>query len=156
MIIIKFKKLAETAILPTRNFDTDAGIDFYADNKLIEEINPGERKLIPTGIAWEPVLDDIISFDFNVYLKIEDRSGYALKKGLIVIGGIIDQEYRGEIKIILLNVSDSFFSIFKGDRIAQGIVLLTPKVQIVESKDINDTARGSGGFGSSGTRIMEE
>jgi dUTP pyrophosphatase len=147
-MIVCFKRITTTAMLPTRAYDTDAGIDFYADEDMT--IDPRTRDLVPTGLIWEPREFPSI---WNVYMKIQERSGLALKNGIEVLGGTIDEQYRGEIKIIILNMSSSVpFVIKRGDKIAQGVVYYLPKFEIQDVDDVSQTARGAGGFGSTGNK----
>ena len=144
---VKFKRLVKNAIVPSYNHSTDSGIDFYA----IEDgvITPNTLEMVRTGIAWEPQAN-IPFYDrhFKMLLKLEGRSGLGLK-GIDVFGGVVDQDYRGEIKVILYNTNHADFKYKKGDRIAQGIIYLIPYIDIEEVIELDDTERGSGGFGSS-------
>jgi len=154
--IVKFTKMYDDAIIPTKTHYTDAGFDFYAyeDGKILV----GHRKLIKTGVVWNGIeakehslaIEHGQDIFYHFYIKIEGRSGLATK-GIGVLGGVIDQDYRGEIKIILINhgpYEDFYFK--KGDRIAQGILHHTMKYNIKETFDIEDTKRNANGFGSSG------
>lgn len=150
MIQLNFKRLYDNAILPTREYETDAGIDFYAlQNSFLVK---GETKIINTGIAWHPEFDQnyFETIHFNIYMKIEDRSGLSSKTGLHVKAGVIDETYRGEIGIVMYNGSSETIEIRAGQKIAQGIVYIIPKTNIKEVKDINKTIRGANGFGSTG------
>ena len=150
-MVIKFKLLTDTARLPFMNHETDAGIDIFSDEDF--EILPKERHMFSTGICWEPYFDareDAVSNLFKIYMQIQGRSGLASKQGIAVLGGVIDQDYRGEIKIILANTGDDLVRVTKGDKIAQGVVHFTPHVQIRMDDSISQTARGGKGFGSSG------
>lgn len=144
--------LGENAKLPTKEHDTDAGYDIYAAEKVVVLHN--ERKLIKTNLSYEPVFNAEKTYlnmlNLGIYADVRDRSGNALKKGLTVLGGIIDQEYRGIIGVILYNTGDDV-CIEIGDKIAQLIFTpcFLPKIDIVHS--LEETSRGSKGFGSSGT-----
>ncbi len=159
MIILNFQKIHEDAIIPTRNYETDAGIDFYA----IEEkmIYPGTVRIIKTGLVWNPqfeykYIENNIQDHFNIYMKITDRSGIASKTNLHVKAGVIDQTYRGEIGIVIQNCGNrisgsDFEKIKKGQKIAQGIVDVLPKTSINKVENIyKETDRSDKGFGSSG------
>jgi dUTP pyrophosphatase len=151
-MVINFKFLTSTAMLPRKNSETDAGIDFFADENYFLE--GGEHHTFSTGVAWEPYFDareDLFSNLFRMYMQLQGRSGLASRDGIAIMGGVIDPTYRGEIKIILVNTSNVGKQINRGDKIAQGIVLLTPHVMIKMTKEISDTERGASGFGSSGT-----
>jgi dUTP pyrophosphatase len=143
---ILFKKLDFFAKIPTRKLDTDAGLDFYS----LEEktIWPNDYVIISTGIAWEP---QNIPESTNVYMEIKSRSGLAFKHSVEASNaGVIDQEYRGEIKIKLYNNSGRSYTVKKGDRVAQGIIKLLPRYSIEETDSLNSTERNDKGFGSSG------
>jgi len=165
MITCQFKKLTKTAQIPTKAHLTDAGMDFYADENIV--IPKGSKEVVPTGLALEMKWDVIDNFElfynmenvlkafiknnFIPYLKIHSRSGLSLKQDIEVGAGVIDYDYRGEIKIILYNHSlHNDFIIHKGDKIAQGIVYILPKVNIIKVNDIIETVRGENGFGSTG------
>ena len=151
-MVINFKLLTGTAKIPFYNNSTDAGIDFFSDQD--HKLHPGEHYAYSTGVAWEPYFDQRetgagLNNFYKFYMQIQGRSGLALRDGIAVLGGVIDQDYRGEIKIILLNTGNDTVDIFKGMKIAQGIVILTPNVVIKATEFISDTNRGSKGFGSS-------
>ena len=145
---IGFRKLAGQAKLPTRNHKTDAGIDFYSCNDIPIIIKPHTTKPIPTGIAWQPT---DIPEEANAVIVIKSRSGLAFKHGIECSNaGVIDQDYRGEIKLLLHNNSDNIFIVNNGDKLAQGIVYLIPQTCIEEIHEVEETERGTKGFGSSG------
>jgi dUTP pyrophosphatase len=143
-ISISFKKLTDQAIIPKFADDHAAAMDFFSSEDSI--IPPKEFKPVATGIAWQPNIE----FTKKVYMKIEGRSGNAIKYGIDVLGGVIDENYTGEIKVILMNNGNNPFVIKKGDRIAQGIVHVIPRLKITEVLELEDTERGSNGFGSTG------
>ena len=125
----------------------DSGFDLRADEA--GSLKSLERKLVSTGLYFE--LPD------GYELQIRPRSGLAYKKGITVLNtpGTVDTGYRGEIKVLLINLSNEEFTWEKGERIAQGVV--SPRVsndygELVEVKKINESERGSGGFGSTGTK----
>ena len=141
---LKFKREHPDATLPTRGSEFSAGLDLYAIEDYV--ILPGERKLFRTG--WS------VAVPSDRYMRIAPRSGLAFKHGIDVLAGVIDSDYRGEIGVILLNTSPpasgKAMQINKGDRIAQAII------EVIESPDpeevdvLPDSARSSGGFGSTG------
>lgn len=139
---IKFLKLDNAAKIPIYASDEAAGFDFYALNSCV--IKSGEVALISTGLSVE--------MPSGYEIQVRSRSGLALKHNIVVLNspGTIDSDYRGELKIILMNFGKSDFCVNSGDRIAQGVVNMLPKVTILEVDSINETKRGSGGFGSSG------
>lgn len=139
---IKFK-LGENATMPTHN-GRDAGYDLYAAQEVI--IKSFDRALIPTNLSWEVEADK----NFGIYCDIRDRSGNALKKGLTVLGGIVDEEYRGNIGVILFNTSKENITIKVGDKIAQAIFTPFFLPVLEQTNSITETERGSNGFGSSG------
>lgn len=137
-----FYKLNLLANIPKYAHNGDAGFDFESIEKTT--IEPGKWKLIKTGLA--------VILPNQVELQIRSRSGLALKKGISVLNapGTIDSGYRGEIGIILMNNSSEPFNIEIGDRIAQGVLNWIPNFIIQETKVLDTTERGSGGFGSTG------
>ena len=141
---ILIKKLHSDVNLPTYETSGSSGMDLQA--YISEEIilKPGERKLIPTGLS--------IAIPENLEIQIRPRSGLAYKKGISVVNtpGTIDSDYRGEIKVLLINLGKEDFIIKKFERIAQMIVCPITKVVLSETNDLPDTIRGEGGFGSTG------
>jgi len=128
--------------LPKYETKGSAGLDI----KSIEEltINPGERKLVKTGLFLE------IPEGYEV--QVRPRSGLALKKGVTVLNspGTIDADYRGEVGVILINHSDESYDIIIGDRIAQMVFAKVEQADWLETEEISETERGEGGFGSTG------
>ena len=130
--------------LPAYETPTSAVMDLRADLESSVIIKPLERALIPTGLFIE--LPD------GYEAQVRPRSGLAIKKGISVLNtpGTIDSDYRGEIKVILINLSKEDFTVNSVDRIAQMIISKFEKVQWEETSEIMDTERGHGGFGSTG------
>lgn len=143
---VKIKKLDERAVIPTYGTEFSAGADLYAvlDDDLV--INPGETVLVRTGIAME-IPDGYAGF-------IYARSGLARKKGLAPANkvGVVDADYRGEIMVALHNHSDSPQVVEVGERIAQLVIAPFYKASFEVVDELNDTIRGEGGFGSTGTK----
>ena len=141
---IKLQLLRDSAVIPTIATSGSAGYDLYSASENIEIINSGERLLIPTGISLEIPL--------GYYGAVCSRSGLALKHGLVVLNapGIVDSDYRGEIKVILYNTAKEPVEIKPKDRIAQLIICPCTKVQWVLSEKLELTERGVNGFGSTG------
>lgn len=143
-IKVKYKKLNEKAIEPTYQTHYAAGADLHAclDNDLI--ISPKETALIPTGISTE-IPDGFVGL-------IYARSGLACKRGLAPANkvGVIDSDYRGEIIVALYNHSNGFRTITNGERIAQMIITPYYKAIYEEVSSLDDTNRGTNGFGSTG------
>ncbi|MCF7866831.1 dUTP diphosphatase [Candidatus Woesearchaeota archaeon] len=137
---IQIKKLCEDAIIPRYVRENDSAMDICSVEEY--ELKPGERKAIKTGIA--------ISFPTGNVILIKDRSGLAAKKGITTLAGVIDPDYRGEYLVVLLNTSSESVKIEKGERIAQILMLPIIKPEIEEVKELTDSKRGDGGFGSSG------
>lgn len=146
MTILKVKKLPNLGDLSLPKYETlgSAGLDLQAS---IEEdiiLNPSEFKLIKTGIA--------IALEKGFEAQIRPRSGLALKNGITVLNspGTIDSDYRGEICVILINHSKIPFTISRGMRIAQMVISKHEQANIIEVENLDETARGFGGFGSTG------
>ena len=144
---VKIKKLNQKAILPDYQTAGAAGMDVHA---CIEEpitLKPMERQLIPTGIA--------IELPIGFEAQIRARSSMGFKFGITLVNGIgtIDSDYRGEIGVTLINLSQQDFVIEPSMRIAQMIVASHESVVWNEVDSLDDTARGSGGFGSTGTGV---
>ncbi len=143
---VNFKKLDNRAKMPTYGSPYAAGADLYAVSDGVVTVMPGETKFIGTGIAVELPLGTV----GLVYA----RSGMACKKGLAPANkvGVIDCDYRGEIKVALHNHGTEPQSFDCGERIAQMVVAPYIPVEYVESDELSDTVRGEGGFGSTGGR----
>lgn len=139
---IKIKRLGSEARVPGYAHIDDAGMDFYSNESLI--IPPGERRLISTGIA--------LAIPFGFVGLIWDKSGISNKNGIKTLGGVIDSNYRGEIKIGLHNLSKEDFIIEKGMKIAQMLIQPVVQKKLIEVEELDDTDRGTGGFGSTGLR----
>lgn len=142
---VRFKKLSENAVVPSYGTAYSAGADLYSAMQEDVIIAPETTKFIKTGIAIE-IPEGLVGL-------IYARSGMACKKGLAPANkvGVIDSDYRGEIIVALYNHSHSSVTVASGDRIAQ--LVLTPyiKADFEEADELDDTVRGDGGFGSTGT-----
>jgi len=136
---LKVKKLVENAKLPERKREGDAGLDLYCIEDV--EILPNEIKLISTGIA--------IEIPKGYFGLIKDRSGLATK-GLHVLAGVVDENYRGEVKVVMINLGKEKIKLEKFSRIAQLIIIPYAKVEVEEVEELSETERGEKGFGSSG------
>lgn len=143
---LKIKRVRDNADLPLPAYQTplSSGVDLRADVQESIMLKPGERGLIPTGIA--------IEIPENSEAQVRARSGLAIKQGVALVNapGTIDADYRGEISVILINLGAETVQINRGDRIAQLVVMPVLRPQIVEVTDLTDTTRGAGGFGSTG------
>ena len=143
---VAVKKLRENAVIPTYGSEYAAGADLYACIDEITEFEPGETRLIPTGLAMEIP----IGYAGLIYA----RSGLASKKGLAPANkvGVVDADYRGEIMVALHNHSTEKKSIEPKERIAQLVIAPYLTAIFNETDELNDTVRGEGGFGSTGRK----
>lgn len=137
---IKVKKLSEGARLPFRASAHDAGADLFCLEAFT--LAPGERKLIPTGLA--------IEIPPGYYGRVAPRSGLAVKQGIDTMAGVVDSGYRGHLQVLLVNLSNTAASFDAGARIAQLIVERIAVCDFEWAEELSDTERGAGGFGSSG------
>ncbi len=142
MVKLLIKKLHKNIILPEYKTDGSSGMDLMANVEQTVKILPGEKKIISTGI--------MVAIPEQYEIQIRPRSGLAAKNGISVLNtpGTIDSDYRGEIKVILINLGKDIFQINKNDRIAQMIVCPIIKVELKEVESLPKTVRGEGGFGS--------
>jgi dUTP pyrophosphatase len=143
-MIVKVINTSENA-LPEYATKMSAGFDLRANLDNIEILKPGERKLVGTGlfIALEPGYE----------AQVRPRSGLALKKGITVLNapGTVDADYRGEVGVILYNASNEDFEIVPGERIAQMVIAKYERINWEKTDTLDETERGAGGFGHSGT-----
>jgi dUTP pyrophosphatase len=140
---LRFARLRDEAILPTRAHDGDAGLDLYAAQPA--HLGPGERWSVPTGVAVQ-----IPEGHAGLVLP---RSGLAREHGISLVNspGLIDAGYRGELTVLLLNTDPAeVYRVSSGDRIAQLVVVSVATAEPVEAESLAESARGDGGFGSSG------
>ena len=133
--------------LPTRATPGSAGVDLHAE--IHEELclGPGERALVPTGIA--------VAVPAGYEAQVRPRSGLALRHGIVLPNapGTIDSDYRGEVRVILMNAGDEPFTVKRGDRIAQLVVAPVASASFREVEALPETQRGAGGFGSTGSGL---
>lgn len=144
-ITVPIKKLSPEALIPSYAYEGDAGLDLHSIETVV--LQPFERALISTGLAIA-LPDGYAGF-------VQPRSGMAIKKGLSILNtpGLIDAHYRGELKIIAINLDPHEpIVIEKGDRIAQLVIQAVPSVTLLEVDELDETDRGEGGFGSSGSK----
>lgn len=136
------EKINEKAIIPFQAYEGDAGMDLFSVDEVT--LKPMERKLIHTGIK--------IQLPKNTEAQIRPRSGLALKNGITVLNapGTIDEGYRGEIGIILINLGQNNFKITEGMKIAQMVIKPTLSLKVEQVVELTETSRGEGGFGSTG------
>ena len=139
---MEIKIKSESGIVPAYETAGSAGMDTYLKEPV--ELLPGQRALIPTGIYLE------IPEGYEV--QIRARSGLAIKRGIGLVNGIgtIDSDYRGEVKIALINWGDEPFVINNGERVAQMVAARYEKVEFTVADELSETERGSGGFGHTG------
>ena len=146
-MILKIKKLNENAVIPEMATSGSAGMDLRACITEDIIINHGQRALISTGLA--------IALESNAYVAyIYARSGLAVKSGITLANcvGVIDSDYRGELKVGLVNISDKPFTVSNGERIAQLVIAPVIVPEILEVDELDETERAAGGFGSTGIK----
>jgi len=146
MTKILIKRLSNNIPLPKYETEGSSGMDLTANVNKVIEIQPGKSEIIPTGLA--------LSIPKNYEIQIRPRSGLAAKNQISVLNtpGTIDEDYRGEIKVILINLGEKKFIIEKGLRIAQMVLCPVIKAELEEVDELDETKRGSGGFGSTGIK----
>jgi dUTP pyrophosphatase len=132
--------------LPVYETQASAGMDLRANLDTPVTLRPLERQLIPTGL--------FIELPPGYEAQIRPRSGLAIKKGITLLNtpGTIDADYRGEIKVILANISNEDFVVNNGERIAQMVIAQHEQAEWVEVEELAESSRGAGGFGSTGTK----
>ncbi len=144
MVKIKIKKIHSDAIIPSYAHKGDSGMDIYS----IENFELGilERKLTKVGLSFEIPL--------GYEIQTRPKSGLAIKYGITLVNtpGTIDSSYRGELGIILINTSKEIYYVKKGEKIAQIVLQKVEEIEFEEVENISETARGSGGFGSTGLK----
>ncbi len=146
MTEILIKRLSDSVSLPKYETEGSSGMDLAAYINDNIEVKPGTTAIIPTGIA--------VSIPKNFEIQIRPRSGLAAKNQISVLNtpGTIDADYRGELKVIIINLGTKSFFVENGTRIAQMVLCPIIKAKLKEVKILEDTKRGSGGFGSTGTK----
>jgi dUTP pyrophosphatase len=143
---VLISKNQQNSIIPTRGSSRAAGYDLYSTESYV--LKPGERKLFKTGL--------IMAIPSGMYGRIAPRSGLAFKKGIDVLAGVIDEDYRGDVGVILINLGQEDFSVTTGDRIAQIIFEIYNEVEFTEAikeNDLGNTERGSSGYGSTDKKV---
>ena len=147
MEVLKIKKIRENAKLPTRATSGSAGLDLYACIDEPITLNKGDKAIIPTGIALG--LDDPHFAAF-----IHSRSGLAIKQGIALLNsvGVIDSDYRGEVCVGLIKLTEEPYTIQPFERIAQMVIKPVELPEIIEVVELDETDRGTGGFGSTGRK----
>jgi len=145
-ISLRIKRLESAKELPLPSYATaaSAGMDLRSASMEPIVLSPGERGLVPTGL--------VVEIPDGYEGQVRPRSGLALKNGISLVNtpGTIDSDYRGELKVIMINLGEDHFMVNYGDRIAQLVIAPVVQAQIIEVDEISDSERGSGGFGSTG------
>ena len=141
---LKIEKLEHCYEIPKYQTSGASGMDLYAANDEPIELKPLERRLVPTGLKIQ------LEKDFEA--QIRPRSGMSIKHGITLINcvGTIDEDYRGEVCVPIVNISNETYTINRGDRIAQMVIMPVAKAEIEVAKELTTTQRSSGGFGSTG------
>lgn len=139
---VRCKRITSSARRPEYAHRGDAGLDLFSDAADTKFIDPGERRTIPTGWAFE--------IPAGYVGLVQSRSGLAAKYGIVAATGVIDSGYRGEVRVTLYNHSAIPLQVRLGDKIAQLVIVPAPVVELVEVDELSDTARGANGFGSTG------
>ncbi|WP_350340618.1 dUTP diphosphatase [Candidatus Solincola tengchongensis] len=139
---LRIKRLRPDVELPSYAHPGDAGLDIRSAEEVV--LQPGERALVSTGFA--------MALPEGYAAFVQPRSGLASKHGISIVNtpGLIDCHYRGEVKVILVNLGGEPFRVRKGDRIAQMVIQRVERAEVLEVEELEDTARGEGGFGSTG------
>lgn len=132
--------------LPRKMSELASGFDLYAAVTEPMVLEAGKRALVPTGLA--------LAMPAGLEAQIRPRSGLAYKHGITCLNtpGTIDADYRGEIKVLLINLGEEAFAINRGERIAQMVFQIVPEVDLIEVQQLSETVRGAGGFGHTGTK----
>ena len=147
METLKIRKVSENAVIPKRATGGSAGLDLCACIDKPITLNGGETALIPTGLAIE-----LPSAEYGAFVFA--RSGLAIKRGIGLLNsvGVIDSDYRGEIKVGVINQISEAYTIEPGERVAQMVVMPVSMMPVEEVETLGETDRGAGGFGSTGTK----
>ena len=146
MTEVLIKRLSKNIELPKYETKGSSGMDLSANIEMQKKIEPGETSIIPTGIS--------VSIPKNFEIQIRSRSGLAAKSQISVLNspGTIDADYRGELKVILINLGNKTFVVERGSRIAQMVLCPVVKAKFKEVDSLDDTDRGASGFGSTGLK----
>jgi len=145
--VVYWKKMYDDVVIPS--YETEGAVGMDIQSYVDYDLHPKEQYVVKTGLKLQmPSAMD----EYKMELQIRPRSGLAAKFGITVVNtpGTIDPDYRGEIMVILKNTGTSLFKIKKGDRIAQGVFNLVPRIICKEAEELSDTERGEGGLGSTG------
>lgn len=144
MPTIKIKKLHPDAVIPSYAHKGDSGMDVYSIEDF--ELKTFERKLVKTGLSFE--------IPFGYEIQTRPKSGLAIKHGITIVNapGTIDSCYRGELGIILMNTGKEVYHVKRGEKIAQIVLQKVEEIEFEEVKELDETSRGEGGFGSTGLK----
>ena len=147
MEVLKIKKVQENAVIPKRATEGSAGLDLCACIDAPLTLNSGDTALIPTGLAIE-----LPSSQYGAFVSA--RSGLSIKHGIGLLNavGVIDSDYRGEIKVGVINQVKEPYTIEPGERIAQLVIMPVATLPVEEAQTLGESERGAGGFGSTGTK----
>ncbi|MDA7981509.1 MAG: dUTP diphosphatase [Alphaproteobacteria bacterium] len=142
---VQVSRLAGSEDLPLPSYATSgaAGMDLRASEDVV--LGAGERLAVPTGL--------VVALPEGYEGQVRCRSGLALRHGLSLVNGVgtIDSDYRGEVKVLMVNLGSETVTLKRGERVAQMVVVAVERVELEESENLSETSRGSGGFGSTGT-----
>ncbi len=141
MLNLKIQRLNKEINLPEYIRDGDAGLDLRSREDYT--LKPGELYTVSTGIK--------VQIPYGYFGSVRDRSGLAANSGLHALAGVIDSNYRGELRVVVKNLGDKAFEIKRGDRIAQLLIQKVERVIVEEVESLEETVRGEAGFGSSGS-----
>jgi dUTP pyrophosphatase len=144
---VSFRRLSSSAHVPAYQSDGAAGLDLHAALDAPMTLEPGAIAIVPTGLA--------LAIPVGFEGQVRPRSGLATKHGITVPNapGTIDSDYRGELKVALINLGRAPFVVEHGMRVAQLVIAPVARATLVEQEDLGDTARGAGGFGSTGVAV---
>ncbi len=140
MVKVRVKKLNENTVIPSYAHGGDAGFDLSSAYDYV--IRSGKREIVKTGFSME--------IPEGYFGNIKDRSSVTLKNGVHVLAGVVDSNYRGEVGIVMINLGEEDYEIRVGDRVAQMLLEKVERVEFEEASELEDSLRGTGGFGSSG------
>ena len=146
MTKILIKRLSKKVQLPKYETSGSSGLDLVANINSDLDLLPGKSAIIPTGLS--------VSIPNSFEIQIRPRSGLAAKQKITVLNtpGTVDSDYRGEIKVILINLGEKNFRVEKGSRIAQMVLCPVKQAELIEVESLEETTRGKGGFGSTGNK----
>ena len=155
MLNIKWKRITEFGIIPSKATEVASGWDFYSPHDF--KLEAGERAILPTDIALQMSIDGNENINFIPWMKLEGCSGNAAKKGIVILGGVIDNDFQLGIKVIMLNSSSDDIIVNRGNKLCQGVVHLCYKNNSINETIVEEfdniserTEKNLSGFGSTG------